>query len=131
MNNSSSGKFSLKKRMESFKYAFNGIILLSREHNAWIHFVAALLVIILGFIFNISFFEWMVILICIGLVLSLELMNTAIENLTNLVSPGINPKAGRIKDIAAGAVLISAIISAIIGVMIFLPKIWALLSFLD
>lgn len=117
-------KFSLKKRAKSFVYAFAGIKeLISKEHNAWIHSLATILVVVAGLVFSISKTEWIAVIICIGMVFTAEGFNTAIERLVDLVSPEYNKKAGIVKDIAAGAVLISAICAAIIGCMIFIPKI--------
>lgn len=114
-----------KKLRNSFKYAFQGIReAWKKEQNLKIHFLIMLLVIIAGFIFNISTTEWIVCLILFALVISLELINTAIETTVDLAMPEINEKAKYAKDIAASAVLFSAIISAIVGLIIFLPKIF-------
>ncbi len=112
----------LKSRIKSFVYAFKGIrSLLIKEHNAWIHCIAIMLVTICGFKFQITSTEWCVILLCFGLVLSAEAFNTAIERLVDLVSPDYHPIAGDVKDVAAGAVLICAIAAAIIGCIILIP----------
>lgn len=116
--------FSIKERLKSFKYAGKGIYkLISGEHNAWIHCAAIVVVTIAGFYFNITRGEWIAVIVCFGLVLSAEGFNTAIEKLTDLVSPERHPIAGDVKDIAAGAVLICAIAAAIVGFIIFLPYI--------
>lgn len=116
--------FSIKKRLKSFTYAWKGVKdVICREHNAWIHLTIALLTIIAGFIFNIQRIEWIAIVICIGIVIAAEAFNTAIERLVNLTSPEWNPMAGKVKDIAAGAVLICAIAAAIVGLIIFIPYI--------
>lgn len=118
----------MNKRLRSFGFAGRGIYnAFLSEVNLKIHFGIASAVIICGFYFNISLFEWVACLLCIGLVFGLELINTAIETIVNLVSPKHNELAGRAKDIAAGAVLLGAIISVIIGCLIFLPKISAIL----
>lgn len=120
-------KFSWKKRGKSFVYAFAGIkALISREHNAWIHCAAALAVLVFGLLLDISGTEWCIVLTCIAMVLAAEGFNTAIEKLVDIVSPEFNEKAGKVKDVAAGAVLITAIVSAIIGCIIFIPKIYLL-----
>lgn len=112
----------LKKRLKSFAYAFQGIgSFLKKEPNAWIHCTAIILVTIVGFHFRITVTEWCIVLLCFGLVLAAEAFNTAIERLVNLVSPNFHPIAGDVKDIAAGAVLICAIVAAIIGLIIFIP----------
>jgi len=85
-----------------------------------IHGVIALLVIALGFYYRITSGEWVAILLCIGLVFILEIINTAIETLVDLVQPHHDPLAGKIKDIAAGAVLVGALTAAITGMIIFI-----------
>ena len=114
-----------KKLRNSFKYAFEGIVeAYKTEQNLKIHFFIMTLVIIAGFIFKISAMEWMVCLLLFAIVISLELVNTAIETTVDIAMPEINEKAKYAKDIAAGAVLFSAIISVIVGLIIFLPKIF-------
>jgi len=90
--------------------------------NFKIHLVATLLVGIAGWYFQLSGHEWLWIILAIGLVLVAELLNTAIELLVDLVSPDFNPKAGKVKDVAAGAVIVAAFISVIIAAIIFIPK---------
>lgn len=108
---------------KSFAYAFKGLGFALKERNFKIHILAAVLVVISGRYLKISHSEWVVLLLCIGGVMSLEIINTAIENLVDKISPERNETAGKIKDLAAGAVLVFSIISAIIGLMIFLPYI--------
>lgn len=116
--------FTFRKRLASFKYAFNGIrLLIQKEHNAWIHCFAAICVIIAGLLFGLSEMEWIAIIIVIGAVLAGEAVNSSIEALADLVSPEYNEAIKRTKDLAAGAVLILAIAAAIVGIIIFLPKI--------
>lgn len=86
----------------------------------------AIVVIAVGFFFGISKLEWLIIILVIGMVISAEIFNTSIEILTDLVSPEENKKAGRVKDLAAGAVLVSAIAAVVLGLLIFLPKILSL-----
>ena len=120
---------SFKKRVASFQYAFQGLKdLFKSQANARIHLVVSLLVVTAGIAFQISRMEWMVLVFCIALVLSLEAVNTAIEYLTDLVSPTINPLAGKAKDVAAAAVLWAAIGAVVIGGLVFLPKIWDSIS---
>lgn len=95
------------------------------EKNMRIHLTFTVLVIIFGWILRISITEWLLCLLCFGLVFTAEMVNTAIENIVDLVSPQQNKLAGKAKDIAAGAVLVSAIISACVGLIIFIPKLWA------
>jgi len=120
-----SEKFSLAKRLASFCYAFNGlIILIKEEHNARIHLFTACCVVIAGIIFHISTKEWIVVIYCIGWVFVLEMINSVIENLADLISEENNPTIKKLKDLSAGAVLVAAIASAVIGLFIFLPKIF-------
>lgn len=110
--------------VNSFYYAFQGIkVNILNERNLAIHFSVMLLVIILGFIFKISVTEWLICILLFGFVITLELMNTAIETAIDICMPEINPKAKLAKDTAAGAVLVVAIVSVIIGIIIFVPKI--------
>jgi len=93
-----------------------------KEQNMRIHFFSALVVTIAGIITGLSSIEWLVIVIAIALVIGAEMINTAIESVVNLASPEIHPLAKQAKDVAAGAVLVFAITSVIIGLLIFLPK---------
>ncbi len=128
MNKRKSDKFSIKKRGQSFVFAYNGIVqTFKNEHNFWIHLAVMFLVIVFGCFLKISTTEWMIVVLCFGMVLSAEIFNSAIEQLTDLVSPEQNPKAGLVKDMAAGAVLVSAIAAAIAGLIIFVPKLLELL----
>ena len=116
-------RFSIKDRIYSFKYAGRGVVrLVSREHNAWIHCFAAVCVITAGILVGLSSMEWIVICLCIGLVLSAEAVNSAIEALADRVSPAYDEAIKRTKDLAAGAVLLLAIASAVVGLIIFLPN---------
>lgn len=105
----------------SFGFALRGLRLSLRERNMRIHLLAAVSVIILSAILQISGPEWMMVLLCISGVIGLELVNTALEKLTDLASPGKHPLAGAAKDIAAAAVLVAATASVAIACMIFLP----------
>jgi len=116
--------FSIKQRIRSFRYAFNGLkVLLQEEHNAWIHLAVTALVIIAGFILKISATEWLAIILVIALVVALELINTALENLCDFVHPDKHDGIKKIKDLSAAAVLIAAIAAATIGLIVFVPKI--------
>lgn len=117
-------KFSVRRRIKSLYYVFNGLkILLKEEHNFRIHIAVSIGVIIIGLLLHIALFEWMMLLIAIGLVLSLEAINTVLENLSDYISPGYNEVIKRIKDISAAAVFISAFASVTVGLIIFIPKI--------
>jgi diacylglycerol kinase len=117
-------KFSIIKRLKSFKYAFSGLkILVKEEHNARIHLFATVVVSIAGFVFKISKIEWIAVIFAIGFVIVLEIFNSAIENIADFVCPGEHDKIKKIKDLSAAAVLVSAIAALIIGSIIFIPKI--------
>ena len=119
--------FTFRKRTRSFKYAFNGIrLLIGHEHNAWIHCFAAVCVIIMGIVLGLSRMEWIAVAIVIGAVLAAEAINSSIEALADVVSPEYNEAIKRTKDLAAGAVLLMAITAAIVGLIIFIPKIISL-----
>lgn len=121
----------MKQRIRSFGYAIRGIqLVFGSEANMKIHATIAVAVVVCGFAFSISITEWLLCLICFGLVMGLEMVNTAIENVVDLVSPDQHPLAGKAKDIAAGAVLIAAVFSAIAGLIIFVPKGWETLQLL-
>ncbi len=113
----------LKSFLRSFRFALNGIQNLFNERNFRIQFLIGMVVALLGFLLKIDKFEWLIILLAIGIILSLEAINSAIETLCNLVNPDYHPMIKKIKDISAGAVLISSILVAIVGIIIFLPKI--------
>lgn len=114
----------MKKLLKSFKYAFDGIYTgIKEEQNMKIHITIMILVIIFGIMLKISKVEWIICIILFGLVISMELINTAIENTVDLITKEKNEQAKIAKDVAAGAVLVSAIASAIIGLIIFVPKI--------
>jgi undecaprenol kinase/diacylglycerol kinase (ATP) len=118
-------KFSLKSRLQSFQYAFNGFkTLFSEEHNSRIHLFITVIVVLLGFYFQLSNPEWIFITICIAFVFFAELLNSSIENIADFISPEKHPTIKKVKDLAAAAVLVSAISSVIIGLIIFLPKIF-------
>lgn len=112
-------------RLKSVGYAFKGaLLLLKTEASIKIQFFIALLVIAAGFFFNISSTEWLIQLLAIGLVMSIEGVNTAVEEIANFIHPEHHNKIGLIKDIAAGAVFIASIFATIIGFVIYFPKIF-------
>ena len=116
-------KFTVKSRINSFVYAINGIIHTFRqEKNILIQSIFAVASIIAGIIFKISPMEWIAIVLCIGMVFACEIINTAIETIVDFISPEHHKKAGLIKDLAAGAVLVMSIASAIVAAIIFIPK---------
>ncbi|MES2140814.1 MAG: diacylglycerol kinase family protein [Bacteroidota bacterium] len=117
--------FSISNRIKSFGFAIEGIITFFKtQHNAWIHAFATVIVVVVGFVLKVNNAEWCLLATAIAMVFISEMLNTAIEFLTDIVSPGYNIQAKKVKDVAAGAVLISAIAAVVIGVIIFLPKLW-------
>ena len=117
------------KKGIGFTYAWSGLLYFFRtQKNARIHAIIALLVILIGWLLGLAVWEWLVVVLCIGFVFSAELLNTAIEGLTDLVAPGYNKKAGTVKDLAAGGVLLAAIAAAVAGLIIFIPKIYTIIG---
>ena len=115
----------ISNRLRSVGYAFKGaVLLLKTEASIKIQFAIALLLTVAGFLFNISLNEWIIQLLAIGLVMSIEGVNTAIEEIADFMHPEHHEKIGFIKDIAAGAVFIASIFAIIIGFIIYLPKIF-------
>lgn len=111
-----------RKLMKSFYYAFSGIIQSFGEQNMRVHGLAVIVVVISGYFTRLSKIEWLILILIMAMVMAAEMINTAIESVVNLASPEIHPLAKKAKDVAAGAVLILAIASVIIGLIIFLPK---------
>lgn len=108
--------------LQAFKNAFHGLkFVVTTQRNAQIHFVITLFVIIAGFLFSVSTSEWIALVFAIGFVWATESLNTAIEKLTDLASPGYHTLAKYAKDCAAAAVLISAVTAVVIGALIFIP----------
>ncbi len=117
----------IKQRLRSFEFASNGFrILICEEHNVRIHVFAAVCAVLLGFILKITHFEWIAICFAIGFVFTLEIINSAIENLADFVSPDKHDLIKKVKDLSASGVLVSAITALIIGLIVFLPKIIAI-----
>lgn len=114
----------MKKIINSFKYAILGIInSFKTERNMKIHIFITLLVILIGFLLKISKIEWILCVFAIAMVISAELFNTSIETIVDMITTEKNEKARMAKDVSAGAVLITAIGAAVVGMMIFLPKV--------
>ena len=115
--------FSTHKRLKSFVYAYRGILYISRtQHNAWIHLALTFVAVILGICLSITQAEWIAIILCIGIVFAAETFNTSIELLCDARFTEYDKRAEIIKDTSAGAVLLVSIASAIVGCIIFLPK---------
>ncbi len=110
------------KMLRSFRYAFAGLRFLMEENNARFHVLAAVIVFLAGIYLKLSATEWTIIITQIGLVLVVETLNTSIEKLCDFVSPEYHQLIGKVKDIAAAAVLIMSIVAVIVGIIIFLPK---------
>ena len=122
-------KKEIKSLGHSFKYAGEGIwVSFKKERNMKIHVFMMALVILFGFLLHINLREWIICIILFGLVIGAELFNTAIETVVDMFTREKNELAGKAKDISAGAVLILAIASAIVGGIIFIPKIIELIK---
>jgi len=117
-------KFTLVNRLKSFGSAFSGLrLILKNEHNFRIHVFILVIVIIAGIFFKINAADWIAITVVSGLVLTAECFNSAIEYLSDAVSPEVNPAIKNVKDAAAAGVLIAAIVAAATGIIIFIPEI--------
>ena len=120
--------FSFTGRVRSFRHAFRGIgLMLHSQHNAWIHALATMLVLILGYFCQLTSQEWISVLIVVVAVWTTEALNTAFEFLCDVASPDFHPMVKNAKDIAAGAVLLSALGAVCIGLLIFGPHVLKLL----
>jgi len=118
------------KFFKSFSYALRGIgTVFKEEFNARVHLLAAMVVIVLGFVLKVSAWEWIILILVIGGVFTMELINTSIEKLADLYSTELNPKIKKIKDLSAGAVLVASITALLMGFIIILPKILNQLHF--
>jgi diacylglycerol kinase (ATP) len=114
--------FSFAARARSFKYAGRGVWLtLSSQHNAWIHTVATVVVVIAGCVLGISRIEWCMVVFACSAVWIAEALNTAIEYLADATTEEFHPMIGKAKDVAAGAVLIAAVAAIIVGLLVFGP----------
>lgn len=109
--------------MKSVDFALQGIGTFFRtQHNAWIHLGSAIIVIVFGFLLDVSRKDWCCLVVAIALVFITEMLNTAVEFLTDLVSPQFHPLAKKVKDVAAASVLIAALAAIVLGIIVFLPK---------
>ena len=117
-------KYKSKTIFHSFKYAFEGFLYGFRTAtNLLVDILIAIIVMIFGLLLNLSSIEWIAVVLCFGLVISLELMNSAVEEVVDMITKENDIKAKRAKDLAAGAVLFGAIMTAVVGLIIFVPKI--------
>lgn len=122
-------KFSLRRLLKSFTFAGKGVLWIwMSEPNFRVHCVALVLATIFGFTLKISLPEWIAVIICSGMVLGAEAVNSAIEVLADATHPEPDPLVGQAKDAAAGAVLLVAVAAFAVGAIIFLPKLWQLIS---
>lgn len=112
----------IRKFIRSFGYAAEGLMTAMREQNIRFHYTSIVAVLILGWVTGLSVLEWIILVLVMALVVGAELFNTAIERVVDLASPELHPLAKQAKDIAAGAVLVFALASVIIGMLIFFPK---------
>ena len=114
--------FSIAARLKSFRFAFAGLAYVLRtQHNAWLHLIATILVVIAGFALKVSGEDWRWLVAAIVLVWTAEAINTAFEHLCDVVAPEFHASVQKSKDIAAGAVLICVIGAVIIGLQVFVP----------
>ena len=118
-------KFSVSQRFKSFSYAWSGIkSVLTNEHNTWIHLFLTITAMVLGFVLKLAAVEWAALIIVTAMVWMAELFNTCIEKIMDFSSTDYHPQIKLIKDMAAAAVLIASIAALIVGVIIFIPKIF-------
>lgn len=111
-----------KERLKSLVYAYRGFLsLIKTEDSIKFQFIIALMSIVAGFYFNITKAEWLVQILVIGFVFGLEAVNTAIEEISDFVHPEFHKKIGKVKDLAAGAVLIAGITAIVIAAVIYIP----------
>jgi diacylglycerol kinase (ATP) len=123
--------FDVRDRVRSFGHALNGLsAVVRRQHNARIHAVLTLVAILLALWLGISRLEWCALALAIGMVWVAEAFNTALEALADAAVPGRHPKIAEAKDAAAGAVLVAAVAAAVIGAIVFLPRLLARLAVL-
>ena len=113
-------------RWQSVTHAARGLeVVLRTQHNAWLHAIATGVVLAAGFVVGLSRLEWCAIVLAMMAVWTAEALNTAIELVVDLASPDVHPLAGRAKDVAAGAVLISACGAVVVGILVFAPHLTA------
>jgi undecaprenol kinase len=120
---------SFKRLLKSFTYAWRGLVKTWREEqNLQIHTIVAFVVIFLAYIFSVTFTEWLVLILTILLVILMEVVNSAIERVTDILKPRIHGYVKEIKDIMAAAVMLASLGAILIGFMIFAPRFWAVLQ---
>ncbi len=114
--------------LKSFIYAWQGIVATTEERNFRVHLLVGVLALVLCAVLRVPLSGWLSVIVCIGVVMATECVNTAIESLVDLASPGIHPLAKRAKDCAAGAVLIVSIMAVVVGLVVYGSAIFALLG---
>ncbi|MDR0861904.1 MAG: diacylglycerol kinase family protein, partial [Oscillospiraceae bacterium] len=114
--------------MKRFNYALNGLRLAFRERSVRVHLVIAALVAVAALLLHVSATEWLAVVLCVTLVIALEIVNSAVERLATRVSAEWEREIGAVKDLAAGAVLVAGIGSAVVGCVIFIPKLLNILG---
>ncbi|OIP76276.1 MAG: hypothetical protein AUK09_02300 [Parcubacteria group bacterium CG2_30_36_38] len=119
-------KLSCQKLKQSLKNAFWGLKIALGQHSFLLMILITLLVLFLAWFLKISFLEWLIVILLIGLILSLEVFNTVLEKLLDFIEPNHSPRVKEIKDLIAAAVLVICLISLVLGLIIFLPKLIAL-----
>jgi undecaprenol kinase len=112
----------VRKFIKSFGYATQGILTAAKEQNMRLHLVSMVIVVIAGLLTGLTMTEWIILVLVMAGVIGAEMINTAIECVVDLASPDLHPLAKDAKDVAAGAVLVFAVASVIIGILIFIPK---------
>ena len=118
-----SNKFSIKRRLNAFVFAFEGFIFFFKSvHNAWIHLFAAILTVVAGFLYELNAIEWLWVLSAIAIVFITEMINTAIEKVVDLNTSEFHLLAKQAKDIAAAAVLTACVYAIVVALIIFIPK---------
>ena len=121
--------FSVKDRIRSFRFAIHGFhMMLKSQHNAWVHATATVLVIVLGFVCHINREEWCWIVLAMISVWTAEALNTSLEFIADVASPEFHPLVKSAKDVAAAAVMLSALGALIIGLLVLGPPLWNLMS---
>jgi diacylglycerol kinase len=122
-------RFEFSARIRSFAYAFRGLgVMLRSQHNAWIHAVATVAAIVAGVFFRIDRGDWIALVLAVVAVWTAEALNTAFEFLADATNPSFHPLVGKAKDVAAAAVLVTAIGAAVVGTLVFWPHVFGTLT---
>ncbi|MDF1740245.1 MAG: diacylglycerol kinase family protein [Verrucomicrobiales bacterium] len=115
--------------LQTFRDAWRGIVSVAKsEFNFRVHLACLVPVIVFGCFFEVSAVEWIALTLCVGFVLFAEILNSALEYLADTVHPEVDPGIGKAKDASAGAVLVASLAAATVAAIIFIPKIWSLLT---